>query len=487
MSEQVVTPSITDRLEPVFQPNSIAVIGASQDPNSTGYRFVRDLVDFGFEPVYPVNPNASEIYELNCYPSVLDISDTVDLAIIILHPEIVTEALRECGEKGVEAAHIMSSGFSETGTEEGKRLEAEVQEIADKYSISVIGPNCRGLYNPAANLTHYSNPPADPGSVGVVSHSGGLTIDIANQGKATGIRFSKIASIGNATDIDITDVLEYFAVDNDTEVIAMYVEGIDDQTKGKRLFKLLREVTPEKPVVVLKGGKTERGGEAAESHTGALAGNNRVWQAVFEQTGVTEVDSLHEMMDILRLYSTTTSVESNQTALIGPGGGTSVITLDMCAAANIEAPKFGAETIASLKQLDLASAGNLTNPVDVPFNALSLDEGRLFESIAEIAVNDESVDSVIIHLNFSHLTYSFEENEEKEIFETMMDGVKEINSSISVPLLMVFRNSSLPEIQELAIKSRSKCIDAGIPVFDSMADAVTALNHLVDYSLDRSS
>lgn len=470
--------AIEARFRPVFHPRSIAIVGASSDPGAPGHRFVKTNVEFGFENVYPINPSAEEIRGLPAYDSVLDVPDEIDLAIVVLRAEVVPDVLEECGEKGIEAVHVMSSGFSEVDTEEGRRLEDRVERVADRYGITVIGPNSIGIYSPGANLGYIPTVPEDPGSVAFVSHSGGFTIDLASRGRLEGLRFSKVVSVGNGTNTGIVDLFEYLVIDEETDLIALYLEGLEDRVEGRRLFELAREAVPETPVVAMKGGHSDRGSEATRSHTGSLAGSYRVWQGMFEQAGIAEVDSFEELVDTVKLFSAVDAIEGNRAALIGPGGGTSVTAIDACSAAGIDVPEFGDETVAELLDLDTPRPGNVSNPIDAPLGVLSVDEGRVLRTMAEIATDDPRIDSLIVHLNVNHLSYH---SEGETLFENMVSGVREFRDDTSIPVLVVFRNPSLPDVIDTTQELWAECSEAGIPVFASVRDAATALRHLVDY------
>jgi len=477
--QSLVTENIGDVFEPIFNPSSIAVIGASTDPESPGYRFVRAHVEFGFDPVYPVNPSTDSVYGLTAYDSVTDIPGPVEFAIVTLRADIVPDIIEECGEKGVDAVHVMSSGFSETGTDEGERLEEKLGHVAAKHDIRLIGPNCVGIYNPASNQSYIAEVSQETGPVSFVSHSGGFTIDVESQGDAHDIGFSKVASIGNSVDIGITDVFEYFAVDDQTEIIGIYLEGVENRDEGYRLFELADAVVEEKPVVALKGGKTDEGGEAAQSHTGSLAGDYRVWRSMFSQAGITTVDTLREMIDVLTLFSRTLSVESNRTALIGPGGGTTVTAIDEVTEAGLEVPGFTDETIEELEDMELPPAGNLTNPVDAPLGVLSTDGGQVLQDITDVAVSDPNVDSVIVHFNINHFWYH---PDGETLFENMVESIRQTHQEIDIPLLLVFRNSRHPDMAGPTTEMRQRCSREGIPIYDSIGDAANALRHLVDYN-----
>ena len=270
-------------LAKVFNPTSIAVIGASREPNKIGHVIVKNFVDGGFSGrIYPINPNAESILGLRSYKSVLDIKGGVDSAVIAVPAAAVPSVLEECGKKGIGGVVLITGGFSEVG----KREEEErIAAIANKYGIALIGPNCMGVLTPSSRvdsvfLPIYKLGRPRVGNISFISQSGAVGGCIVDLAARAGIGMSKFVSYGNAAAVDECDLLEYLAADKETDIIVVYLEGVRD---GRRFLEVTRKITKQKPIVVLKAGKSEAGAEAARSHTGSLAGSAEAYQAAFRQ------------------------------------------------------------------------------------------------------------------------------------------------------------------------------------------------------------
>ncbi|MBW2093022.1 MAG: CoA-binding protein, partial [Deltaproteobacteria bacterium] len=287
-------------LDPLFNPSSVAIIGASNDSHKSGGMFLKSLLDHRFAgQLYPVNPRSPEVMGLKSYSNVNDIPGEVDLAIITIPAQAALGAIADCAGKGVKFVIIHSAGFGELGPE-GKELEGKIVETAGAGGVRVVGPNCMGIYSPGAkinmvlpHLTAVENPP-ESGSVSFIGQSGWSTESMMIEGLQRGLRFSKVASIGNQIDLTASDYFEYFAADPKTKVIAAYLEGIKD---GRRFLSLARRIAKKKPVIIWKSGRTEVGARAAQSHTGSLAVSDEVLHSAFKQSGIIRADTMYEVID----------------------------------------------------------------------------------------------------------------------------------------------------------------------------------------------
>ena len=256
------------------------------------------LVRYEFEGrLYPVNPKVDEILGLKAYPNVRDIPGPVDHVICSIPAPLVPQLIEDCVAKGVKVVHMFTAGFSETGEEEGVRLEAKILQIAKRGGIRLIGPNCMGIYCPSSHISFDEAFPKESGVVGFFSQSGANASELAHMGALRGIHFSKVVSYGNALDLNEVELLEYFIQDPETEIIAAYIEGVKD---GQRFVRLLREAAQVKPTIVLKGGRTQSGTGAVASHTGSLAGEDEVFDALCRQMGAIRVYSLEELADVIQ-------------------------------------------------------------------------------------------------------------------------------------------------------------------------------------------
>ncbi|MBN2398513.1 MAG: CoA-binding protein, partial [Deltaproteobacteria bacterium] len=312
------TETLTTRLDAIFNPTSVAIVGVPKEMK-TGKLFLMALIDQGFPGViYPVHPTADEIDGLKAYSSVSAIPGPVDLAIVLVPHDRALPIVRECAEKGVAGAILFTAGFKETGSDEGKAMEAELTRIAQASGMRIIGPNCMGLYAPRTGLSYFPGLSRTPGPIGLISHSGSLGNILCRMGPEKGLSFSKAVSLGNECDLNAADFLTYLGQDPDTEVIGTYLEGIKD---GARFLRALYEASVRKPVIVWKVGLTPEGSRAAASHTGALAGSREIWEGVVRQTGAVPVTGFEEWVDALIGFSLLPPHLGDRMVIIsGPGG-----------------------------------------------------------------------------------------------------------------------------------------------------------------------
>jgi acyl-CoA synthetase (NDP forming) len=354
-------------MEAVFQPRSVAVVGASANPDSPGHDYVRSLLDFGYRgAIHPINPRTPEILGLKAYPSLRDVSGTVDYVICCIPAEGVLGLVEECREKGAKVLQLFTGRFSESGRREGARLEEELKRRARAAGLRVLGPNCMGVYYPAGGLSFRPDLPRKPGGVAFLSQSGNNAVELVQHAAARGLRFSRVVSYGNAADLDESDFLAYLAGDAETEVVAAYVEGMRD---GRRFLQVLRAAAAAKPVMVLKAGRTAAGARSAVSHTAALAGSHRVWFGALRQAGAVQVDTMEEAIDMLvafaflrprrRLRRT-----ARRVGVVGGGGGRSVQSADACEEAGLRVVPLPVSIRRALREKAPYLADWVGNPVD---------------------------------------------------------------------------------------------------------------------------
>ncbi|MCX5999522.1 MAG: CoA-binding protein [Chloroflexi bacterium] len=366
---------------------------ANHPPGYTGLRFLRLLKSAGFRGrVYPVNPKADSIEGTKVYPRLGAIPEPLDLVIVAVPAAIVPQVLEECVALGTTDVHLCSAGFGETGQPQTKSLEARVREIALKGGLRVVGPNCLGYHVPSARLQMYEMAVMTPGPVAFVSQSGGHGERYSTLGPAWGIGFSKIISYGNALMMDCTDFLEYLAADPETRVICMYLEGVKN---GRKLIDLMRRTSPEKPIIVWKGGLTSTGARAAATHTGSLAGDRQVWEALFKQTGAMRVGSVEEMADVTMTVQRLKPTSGARLAVVGGGGGNNVATGDVCAEEGVEVPALSEETKRKLMTFVTLVNQSLVNPLDA--GSIFEDAGNLRRALETVAA-DPSIDIIVLHM-----------------------------------------------------------------------------------------
>jgi acyl-CoA synthetase (NDP forming) len=387
-------------MEFFFKPKGVAIIGASANPSKGGC-FVFNNVRKGFKgDIYPVNPAYSEIDGLKCYPSVSDVPDPVDLAIIFVPAPLVPDVLRECAERGIAGAMIQSGGFAETG-EQGKRLQDQLVEIRRDTGIRIWGPNCMGLVDAVHSLVFSFVLPVIwkqdlvAGSVSLVVQSGmlsaGFLIDIMTNG-IMGI--SKVCSIGNKVDVNECDLLEYLIDDTETGAIGLYLESIPD---GRRFIDLCRRA--EKPIVVLRGGKSKKGAEAAVSHTASLAGNGAVVSGALAQVGVKEAYDFRQMMDLCRSLANYPEIlpgRSRQVAVLTMSGAAGILSADFIEQYGLNLADLAAGTVEQLREIYPAWMP-VANPVDLWPAVERNGHKKAYGKALQAVCGDPNVDAVLFH------------------------------------------------------------------------------------------
>jgi len=345
----------------LFSPKTVAVIGASNTAGSWGNNAMRGLLASKERRIYPVNPNSPEVVGVKAYRSVVDIQDTVELAVIVVAEKLVPVVMRECVTKGVKTAIIITSGFGEMG-EEGKKLEAEVAAIAREGGIRFIGPNSMGHADTRSQLSTFGQFGEMPrGNVAVLAQSGSTCLKIVRSLGDSGIALSKYISTGNEADLTMEDYLEYLADDDDTKIIAAYIEGLRD---GRRFFNLAKKITPRKPIVVVKVGGTEESARAVMSHTGALAGADAIYTAAFKQSGVIRVEDDDELCDVVYALLNSPLPRNNRVGILSIGGGPGALAAEACEKEGLAVGKLEPATITKLDGL-LSSRWPRRNPVDM--------------------------------------------------------------------------------------------------------------------------
>lgn len=460
----------------VFNPKSIAVIGASSNPKKEleGGGWVGRMMQFGYEgKIYPINPKANEVLNYKAYPSINEVPEDIDYAIISIPSKHVVEAVKECVAKKVKVVHIFTAGFSEIGTEEGKARQKELEEVIRFGETRVIGPNCVGVYSPKAKMSFDTRFSRDAGTIGFLSQTGVGGRKLVNLANERGLRFSNVVSFGNGIDLDGPDFLEFFANDPETKQILVYSEGVKN---GRKFFKTLRECTKVKPVVLLKAGLSESGAGAAASHTGSLAGSREVWQALFKQTGVIQVQTLEEAVDQLVAVINIPEIKGKRVGLIGRGGGFGVIASDICEANGLSVPAFSDETKTKLAEITPAEAGSsVRNPVEIGLGRRGLSE--YYGLGVEIVAADPNIDLIITFLNpEDYIHYGL-----GDWADTVSREVAKTAEKISKPIIVSFMQGRNPEVFKLIIKIQDQCQEAGLACYSSIEHAIKAASKLAGY------
>ncbi len=452
---------LTAQLDDILHPRSIAIVGLSRRMTA-GKVFLISLLEQGFPGrIYPVHPEAHEIDGLKAFPSVTAVPGPVDIAIILVPHRATLRVLQECANKGVKGAILFSAGYKETGTEEGKTLQAELSRLARSSGMRLFGPNCMGVYCPKTGLSFFPGLSKQPGTVGFVSHSGSLAMILARMGPQKGIRFSKVVSLGNECDLTCSDLLDYLGNDPETEAIGAYVEGV--QT-GRYFVDALKGASRKKPVVLWKAGLTPEGGKAAASHTGALAGSHEIWSAVINQSGAVSVVGLDALADTLMAFSLFPPNLGDRMAILAGPGGMAVGAADACANQGLRLAELSPSTRSRLSGLVPPAGTSISNPVDIGLSAsVELD---IYSDAALTLAADPGVDAIVV----------LGGGLDRESDERYTKSLIEVHKNLNKPFMIVKIPGFDPAFAQQLCSS-------GIPFFDSAEQAMAAYARVRAYQL----
>lgn len=452
------------KMKHLFAPRSVAVIGASRHPGKIGNVIVKNLIDNSYPgKIYPVNPNATEILGLRCYPTVLDVPGRVDSAVIAVPARLVPNILEQCGRKGVRAVTVISGGFREVGNAD---LERRITETADRYGMIMLGPNVMGVFDAYSHLDtiflpHYKVQRPKTGHVSVITQSGavgGCLLDLMAYER---IGISKFASYGNAAQTDESDLLEYLAADNDTKTIVMYMEGTKN---SKRFMETLSRVCRRKPVIVLKAGNTEKGSKAALSHTGTLAGSAMAYRAVFRQTRAIQAETLNDLFLFTKVLSLP-KPKGKRVAIITNGGGNGVLAADAVERHGLHLARFSQKTVNQLKT-KLPEYTNIRNPLDLIGDA----DADRYAKVLDVLAKDSNIDMFVVIVLFQTVSMN------DDIINVLIKRFE----SFDKPLVVVATGGEYTQRYTHILSGY------GIPAFSSPNDAVRSLSVLYNYWSRRS-
>jgi len=446
-----------ENLDSMFKPKSIAIVGASRDPHSIGFSVVKNLIDSKYGgKIFPVNPKADEILDLKCYHSVLEIPDEIDLAVITVPAAITPNVVEECGKKGVKGLAIIASGFSEVGRTD---LEDKVVEIARKYNMRILGPNIVGIMsNPMKMNASFGPYLPYPGKITMISQSGALLIALDSRTWVDRVGMSYLISIGNMSDLDFADLIDYFKNDEDTKCISLYVEGIKN---GRKFIDVCKKIL-EKPIVALKSGVSARGSIAAASHTGSLAGSGKVYSAAFKQATVVQAYTLDDLFDRSLALSLQPPMKGENLLIITNGGGVGVLATDAAEKYGIPLKDPPEDLKEKLKQI-MPEFGSAKNPVDITGMA----SAEWYGKALKIALQHPWVNGVTVL--YCETSVSDPRELSMEIFEAT--NCNRVDKPITVSYIG-------GEVTERAIEWLQK---KGIPVFRSPDRAISAMAALREY------
>ena len=446
-------------LEQFFNPESIAIVGASRQKSKVGYEILTSIIDAGYKgKVFPVNPKADTIEELKCYPDLESIGQIPDLVIIVVPARIVPAVMQQCAKAGAKSVIIITAGFKEVG-KEGRELEQQVIQIAKQAGIRVIGPNCLGVMIPInkLNASLGGDLPA-VGAIGYLSQSGALLVAILDMANTIGIGFSKLVSIGNKADVDELDIIKNLASDPDTKVIAGYLESVTD---GNAFVREAEQISHHKPILLMKSGGTSAGAKAASSHTGSLAGDETVYECVFEQAGIIRCDSIKQQFDYAQAFAYQPFPKGTRVAIITNAGGPGVMAADAIEQQELTFAKLTDETIEKLAA-KLPPAANLYNPIDILGDA-SADR---YEFVLNVVLDDPNVDAVLVLLTPQAMTQSA---------ATAEVIVKIARQKPAKPILASFLGAG-------KVAEAIKILREGkIPQYDSLESAVATIKVIANY------
>ena len=474
-----------DQLDRMFNPRGLAFFGGIATPGAFGNLIALSQVRYGYRGnVYPVSPQGGEIAGHKIYKSLNEVKGPVDLACISVPARAVPDVLQDCLDHGVNGVQVHSSGFAETGRQEGLELQEKLVRIA-RQGLRIVGPNCFGLHSPKGGITVLpgSDFSREPGPVALISQSGGVATDFGYAAQSAGLRLSKVVSFGNGCDVDAVELMEYMGADRDTQYIAAYLEGVRD---GRRFIEAIRQALKTKPVVIWKGGLTPLGNRAARSHTASLAGGRAVWAGLLAQTGASAVQGLDETVDALTAHYYLKN-PGPRVAVVGGGGAIGVFSCDLASQWGLDLPRFKDATRRNLRQHFPTPGNSMANPLDTGSPVVPVE--TMQASIREIALH-EPLDVVVVVLLLRPLELEVRRFMEmtglkapppgaylKELLDVLAMIREETGKDIAV--VMENRAGQQEEVDVEATRRKMRDIyqSRGFPVFSSAERALRGISH----------
>ncbi len=462
-------------LKHLFYPRSIAVVGASPDMATGRLPFFQILKGMGYKgKVYPVNPSHKEIDGHRVYPSLAEVPESVDLAVCLVPTRFAMDALEVAVEKGVRFVHFFTSGFSEVGKTD---LEEAMIRVARKGGTRIVGPNCLGVHCADSGVTFDPTIQQEgPGTVAFLGQSGGVTNNFMRMANARGIGINKAVSFGNQMDLSVSEFLEYLADDDAVRVIAAYIEDIKDRGA---FLRVLKRITPTKPVIILKGGVTGEGAEAAATHTGAMAGDYSIWSAVMRQHRCIEVHTERQMVDAVMLATSEKIPAGPRIGYLGTGGGTSVLFTDLAANAGFSIPELSKKTQESIGGTIPDVNTSTRNPVDL--GAAGFDLRIVTHAMREMD-RDENIDFTILYLSLDYLNLF-----ERKRLEEGLHAIGAEAEGLAKPVIPILAKAAdhMSRLEEIRLLALSIFRSAGLSMYNDLEDAVAAVRAILPWSLSR--
>jgi acyl-CoA synthetase (NDP forming) len=466
---------LIQRLDRAFNPRTVAVVG---DKSAMGYLWLRSNSTFQGK-LYSVQIDPKEIPGIEemgvpNYPSLAAIPDEIDYVICAVPRRAAPAVVADCIANQVGAVSLFTSGFAETEEEEGIRLQDEIGRMAREAGLLLVGPNCMGIYNRRLGLRHsWEQPSGDPGNVGFISQSGTHCINFSLVGDRHGIRCSKTVSLGNAVILDIADYLDYFAQDDETEVIALYVEGPRD---ARGFLRALRETNRKKPVVVWKGGLTPAGGRAIYSHTAALATAPAVWDGAMRQAGVIQTHSLDETIDAAKALVYCKPGAGYRMGLVAMTGGQSVVITDAFEGEGLDVPLLTDASYAKLSEFFSLVGGSYRNPLDSGLTiSMGFQAGNL-QKMLDILDEDANVDAIAMEVGTGFLARRMRDN--PAILDTLLDTLAAHRERSSKPFIAI---SHPGHLEDVGVMVRERLLERGVPPFGDFTSGARALRRAIDH------
>jgi acyl-CoA synthetase (NDP forming) len=456
------------KMDRLWRPRSVAVVGVSDKPGNMGQMFALSLKKQGFKgPIIGVNP-ASELKSLPWVRRLQDYDGPLDHIIISVPAKLIEGVIWDAVEKGVRSAAMFTSGFAEEGRDEGRRLQERIAAMAREGGLRLIGPNCMGLHYPPAGLSFRPDMPTAWGRTAMTSQSGGMAISTLMNAAERGVPLGKVVSYGNECDLTAQDFIRYFAADPETDRIVIYIEGT--QT-GPDLAEAMIAAGKKKPLIVCKGGRTEVGTRAAASHTGALAGSGRMWEAVFKQAGAKVAGGIDELADLIELEQRMERPQGRGLALLTVSGGFGVFATDLAAEHGFSVPQFSPETSAAMGKFINFPGTSVKNPLDMAAAIFwQKDHGPIYAPLKD----DPNIDAVLVLLSieYLHVLEGFGEIEPARFAKWFLKHIFNGLQAAAKPAAFIFFESVEPAARLEYVKYIR---EAGYPVFPTMERAMRAL------------
>jgi acetyltransferase len=446
-------------LETFFSPYSVAIVGASAKQGKVGYEILTSMFKAGYTGrIFPVNNKADQIEGLKCFPDLASIGEIPDLVIIVVPAKVVPDVMQQCVSVGAKSVIIITAGFKEVG-KEGAQLEKKIVQIARQGNVRVIGPNCLGLIVPKSKLNaSFGGELPVAGATGYLSQSGALMAAILDIANAGGIGFSKLVSIGNKADIDELDIIKALGQDEDTKVIAGYLESITD---GNLFVREAERISQSKPILLIKSGGTEAGAKAASSHTGSLAGGETAYEAVFDRAGIIRCSSIKQQFEYSQAFEYQPLPKDARVAVITNAGGPGIMAADEIERQGLKFAKLSEQTVNTLAD-KLPAAANVHNPVDVLGDALA----DRYEFALNVVLDDDNVDMVLVLLTPQAMT---------QCTETAQAIVNVVSKKSEKPVLACFLGAQKVD------QARKLLRQNNIPIYEAPASAVMTMKVMTDY------